>query len=123
MMRVLEFIVALIIVAVVGVVGGVIMPGNGHVERTLEIGKDLRQVYDVLDNFHRFPEYSVLGVYDPQLKFQYSGKSFGPGSEVSWASGDAKVGHGMLSIASAEPGFDKIDSTASKAQIVWKIDN
>lgn len=123
MMRVLEFIVALIIVAIVGVVGGVIMPGNGHVERTLEIGKDLRQVYDVLDNFHRFPEYSVLGVYDPQLKYQYSGKSFGPGSEVSWASGDAKVGHGMLSIASAEPGFDKIDSTASKAQIVWKIEN
>ena len=38
MMRVLEFIVALIIVAVVGVVVGVIMPGSGHVEAaTLDV--------------------------------------------------------------------------------------
>ena len=60
MMRVLEFLVALIIVAVIGVVAAVVMPGSGHVERSLVIGKDMRQVYDVVDNFRRLPDYSVL---------------------------------------------------------------
>ena len=69
MMRVLEFIVALVIVAIVGVVVGVIMPGSGHVERSLVVGKDMRQVYDVLANFRRFPEYSVQRKYDRNTQY------------------------------------------------------
>ncbi|KRE88352.1 polyketide cyclase [Frateuria sp. Soil773] len=123
MMRVLEFIVALVIVAVVGVVVGVIMPGSGHVERSLVIGKDMRQVYDVLANFRRFPEYSVLGSYDPQVKYSFSGKAYGAGAELSWTGNADKVGDGKLTIASTEPEFDKVDSTAKSAKIVWNLDN
>ncbi|MET3651355.1 polyketide cyclase [Dyella japonica] len=123
MMRVLEFIVALIIVAVVAVVVGVVMPGSGHVERSLVVGKDMRQVYDVLNNFRRFPEYSVQREYDRNIKFDFSGKAYGPGAEISWASDDGKVGTGKFTIASADPSFDKIDSTAKKASIVWNVDN
>jgi hypothetical protein len=123
MMRVLEFIVALIIVAVVAVVVGVVMPGSGHVERSLVVGKDMRQVYDVLNNFRRFPEYSVQREYDRNIKFDFAGKAYGPGAEISWASDDGKVGNGKFTIASAEPSFDKIDSTARKATIVWNVDN
>lgn len=123
MMRVLEFIVALVIVAVVAVVVGVVMPGSGHVERSLVIGKDMRQVYDVLSNFRRFPEYTVQREYDRNIKFDFSGKAYGPGAEVSWSSQDEKVGNGKLTIASADPSFDKVDSQARKASIVWNLDN
>ena len=123
MMRVLEFLAALVIVAVIGVVAAVVMPGSGHVERSLVVGKDMRQVYDVLDNFRTLPEYSVLKSYDPQVKFTYSGKAFGPGAEVSWTSSNPKVGNGALTIASATPNFDKIDSNTQKASIVWDLDN
>ncbi len=123
MMRALEFLVALVIVAVLGVLAAVVMPGSGHVDRSLVIGKDMRQVYDVLDNFHRFPDYSVLHTYDPQTEFKFSGKAYGPGSEVSWSSGDPKVGNGGLTIASATPNFDKIDSNTKDATIVWTVDN
>ena len=125
MMRVLEFVVALIIVAVAGVVVGVIMPGSGHVERSLVVGKDMRQVYDVLDNFRRFPDYSVLGTYDRNIKYAFSGKPYGPGAAISWTSGssEAKVGNGKLTIASAEPSFEKVDSTAKSAKIIWNLDN
>jgi hypothetical protein len=61
MMRVLEFLAALVIVAAIGVAAAVVMPGSGHVERTLVVGKDLRQVYDVLDNFRVLPKYSAIG--------------------------------------------------------------
>ena len=123
MMRVLEFIVALIIVAVAAVVVGVVMPSSGHIERPLVIGKDMRQVYDVLNNFRRFPEYSVQREYDRNIKFEFSGKAYGPGAEISWSSDDGKVGNGKFTVASTDPTFDKVDQTAKKATIVWNIDN
>lgn len=123
MMRVFEFLVALVIVAVIGVLAAVVMPGSGHVERQLVMGKDLRQVYDVLDNFRRLPDYSVLRSLDPNVQFKFSGKAFGPGAEISWTSNDAKLGDGGLTIASATPDFDKIDSNTQDATIVWDLDN
>ncbi len=123
MMRALEFLVALVIVAALGVLAAVVMPGSGHVERSIDIGKDMRQVYDVMDNFRRFPDYSALRSSDPKLEFKLSGKAYGPGSEISWNSTDPKVGDGDLSIASATPNFDKIDSNTKSATIVWTLDN
>jgi hypothetical protein len=123
MMRFLEFLVALLIVAGIGVVAGVASPGSGHVERSLTVGKDLRQVYDVLNNFRRLPEYAVLRGQDRAIQFKQGDKSYGPGAEVSWTSTMPKIGEGSLTIASAEPGFDKVDSNTAKATIVWNLDN
>jgi type II secretory pathway pseudopilin PulG len=123
MMRVLEFLVALVIVAMIGVLAAVVMPGSGHVERSLVVGKDMRQVYDVLDNYRRLPDYSVLRSLDKDVQFAYAGKSYGPGAEVSWTSSDPRLGNGGLTIASATPDFDKIDSNTKDSTIVWNLDN
>ncbi|TAL88067.1 MAG: polyketide cyclase [Rhodanobacter sp.] len=123
MMRVFEFLAALVIVAVIGVLAAVMMPGSGHVERQLVMGKDLRQVYDVLDNFRRLPDYSALRSLDRNVQFKFSGKAFGPGAEISWTSSDPKLGDGGLTIASATPDFDKIDNNTQDATIVWNLDN
>lgn len=123
MMRVFEFLVALVIVVVIGVVAAVVMPSSGHVERSLVVAKDMRQVYDVLDNYRRLPDYSVLRSMDKDVKFSLSGKAYGPGAEISWDSKDDKVGKGSLTIASAQPDFDKVNDSASKATIVWNLDN
>ncbi len=123
MMRVLEFLVALVIVVVIGVLAAVVMPGSGHVDRSLVVGKDMRQVYDVLDNFRRLPDYSVLRSLDPNVQFSFSGKAYGPGAEMGWTSADPKLGKGNLTIASATPDFAKIDSNTKSASIVWNLDN
>jgi len=123
MTRVLEIIVALIIVAVLGVVAGFVMPGTGHVERSLVVGKDLRQVYDVMDNLRRFPDYSTLGSDDPNIKYALSGPAYGPGATLSWTSNVDKVGDGKLTIASATPDFSKINPAVNHAEIVWNLDN
>lgn len=121
--RVLEFLMACAIVVGVGVLAAVVMPGSGHIERSLVLGKDMRQVYDVVNNLRRLPEYSVLSVRDPQIKYTFSGKAYGPGAEVSWASGNPVVGNGSITIDSATPNFNKVDGTAKTAQVVWDIDN
>ncbi|MDO1529941.1 polyketide cyclase [Fulvimonas sp. R45] len=123
MTRVLEIIVALIIVAVLGVVAGIAMPGSGHVERSLVLGKDLRQVYDVMDNLRRFPDYSVQRADDPRIQYAFSGPAYGPGAAVEWTSDVDKVGNGKLTIASAKPDFNKIDPSVNSAQIIWNLDN
>ncbi len=123
MMRVVEFLVALVIVAVLGVVAAMVMPSTGHVERQLVVGKDMRQVYDLLSNFRRFPDYSVLRSLDPDVQFKFSGKAFGPGAGINWTSTDAKLGDGGLTLASATPDFDQIDSNTQDATIVWNLDN
>lgn len=123
MMRVFEFLVALVIVAVIGVVAAVVMPSSGHVERSQVVGKDMRQVYDLLNNFRRFPDYSVLRSQDSGVQFKFSGKAYGPGSEISWTSTDPKLGDGGLTIASATPQFDQIDSNTQDATIIWNLDN
>ena len=121
--RVLEFLMACAIVIGIGVLAAVIMPGSGHIERSLVVGKDMRQVYDVLSNFRRLPEFSVLNSRDPQVKYTWSGKAYGPGAEVSWASSNPTVGSGSLTIDSATPDFNKVDGTAKTAKIVWDLDN
>ncbi len=121
--RVLEFLMACAIVIGIGVVAAVVMPGSGHIERSLVLGKDMRQVYDVVDNLRRLPEYSVLTARDPQIKYTFSGKSYGPGAEISWASGNPAVGNGSITIDSATPNFNKVDGTAKTAQVVWDIEN
>lgn len=121
--RVLEFLMACAIVIGIGVLAAVIMPGSGHIERSLVVGKDMRQVYDVLANFRRLPEFSVLNSYDAHVKYNWSGKAFGPGAEVSWTSSDPRVGSGSLTIDSATPDFNKVDGTTKSAKIVWDLDN
>ena len=122
MMRVLELVVALIIVAVLAVVAGLVMPGSGHVERSMTLGKDLHQVYDVLNNFRRFPEYAYLNTEDPKVKYDLGGKPYGVGAQISWTGND-KIGSGKLTIDSDKPEFDKIDAGTRTANIVWKLEN
>ncbi|URX62931.1 polyketide cyclase [Luteibacter anthropi] len=122
MTRLLEFIVAILIVAILGVVVGVAMPSTGHVEREMLISKDLRQVYDVFSNFRRFPDYTVLRTFDPKMQFELSGKAYGPGAKISWKASDPKIGDGSLEIASIDPSFAQV-TDAGKGTIVWNLDN
>ncbi len=122
MTRLFELIVALVIVAVLALIVGVLLPSTGHIERSVEVSKDIRHVYDVFNNYRRFPSYSGLRAFDPQAKYQQSeDKWYGPGASISWT-GNKEAGSGKLTIASAEPDFDKVEEEG-KATIVWDLEN
>ncbi len=122
MMRLFEFIVALIMVAVLAVIVGISLPGTGHVQRSLVFSKNIRDVYDLFNNFRRFPDYAVLRAYDPQMVYHLHGKAYGPGAGISWTSNNSKVGNGSLKIASATPGFENVEDQGD-GKIVWTVDN
>ncbi|MGA7297618.1 MAG: polyketide cyclase [Rhodanobacteraceae bacterium] len=112
MTRLLEIIVALILVFVLAVVVGVLLPSHGHVERSIEISHNLRHTFDSLNSFRRFPDYSAVRALDPNAQFSLSGPDEGAGSEVSWQkSGNSAKGD--LTITSSE----------EDRQVIWSLKN
>ena len=97
MTRVLEFIVALIMVFILAVIVGLFLPSHAHIERSIDISHNPRHIYDVLNNFRRFHDYAgaSLRAEDPAVKFELSGPAYGPGATVSW-NGDNVIGDGTL---------------------------
>lgn len=100
MIRIFEILLALVIVVVLGAVVGVLLPSHGHIERRIEVSSPLRQVYDSVDTFRRYPQWSGLLGYDPATRMTLSGPESGPGAKVSWTSSSPKVGDGSLEIIS-----------------------
>lgn len=103
MIRVLEILVSILIVFLLAVVIGVFLPDSGHIERSVEVSNPVRQVYDSVNNFRRFPQWSALRANDPRVTFERSGPESGVGARIAWKSEVEKIGDGALTIASSEP--------------------
>ncbi|HEX5961776.1 MAG TPA: polyketide cyclase [Rhodanobacteraceae bacterium] len=118
MTRVLEFIVALIIVFVLAVIVGLFLPSHAHIQRSIEISHNPGHIYDVLNNFRRFPDSMGAGLraLDPGVKFSLSGPAYGPGATISWQ-GDSTIGDGSIINKSGN-----IDIT-NKSTVTWGLSN
>lgn len=102
MIRFFEMLVALLIVFVLAVVVGVLLPSHGHVERVVEVSSPARQVYDTLNTYRRFPQWSALRSFDPQAQINIEGPDSGPGAKVSWTSSSDRFGNGSYEIVKSE---------------------
>ncbi|HEX7348287.1 MAG TPA: polyketide cyclase [Rhodanobacteraceae bacterium] len=118
MTRVLEFVVALIIVFVLAVIVGLFLPSHAHIERSIEISHNPVHIYDVLNNFRRFSDTTGAGLVaeDPSVKLTTSGPAYGTGATLKWA-GDDTIGNGTLVNKSSS-----IDIT-DNANITWDLKN
>lgn len=118
MTRVLELIVAIIMVFILAVIVGVFLPAQGHIQRSISISHDPQQIYDLLNNFRRF-DYAgqVLKAENAGLKLSVSGAPYGPGAKVSWSGG---VDHAAPTTLTNVSG--SLDPTGN-GQIVWGMDS
>ncbi|TAN06354.1 MAG: polyketide cyclase [Rhodanobacteraceae bacterium] len=118
MTRVLEFVVALIIVFVLAVIVGLFLPSHAHIERSIEISHNPRHIYDVLNNFRRFEDSMGAGLKaeDPGVKFHLSGPAYGPGATIGWT-GDSAIGNGTLVNKSGTVDL------ANNGTVVWDLTN
>jgi len=113
MTRILELLVSLLIVFALVILVGVLLPSTGHIERSVEVSSPLRQVFDSVNTFRRFPEWSALRRIDPTTKMNFEGPETGQGAKVTWTSAAPKVGNGSLEIKSSE----------QDSKVVMAIDN
>lgn len=103
MIRIFEVLLASLIVLVLAVVVGVLLPSHGHIERTVEVSSPVRQVFDSVNTFRRYPQWTAARVWDPQVQMRLEGPESGPGAKVNWTSASPKVGEGSLTITASDP--------------------
>ncbi len=105
-------IVGVVVVVIVAVlVFAYTRPDTFRVERSTTIKAPPQKIFDAINDFHRWAEWSPWENIDPQLKRTYSGAASGVGAVYEWT-GNSKAGTGRMEITGA----------TSSSKIVIKLD-
>lgn len=127
MKKVILGILGLAVVAVGGFLAyAATRPEHYHIERSLTISAPPDKIYPLLEDFHKFGEWSPWEKLDPAMKRNFAGAEKGEGAVYSWQGND-KVGEGMMTIVSTVPNqqvnvrLEFIKPAASVCQTVWAL--
>jgi len=93
-------VITLAVVAVLAIAAT--RPATYHVERSVSMGASQGAVFAVVNDLHRFHEWSPWQKLDPQMKVTYSGPPTGVGASYTWVGND-KVGEGRMTMTDATP--------------------
>jgi uncharacterized protein YndB with AHSA1/START domain len=104
MTRILEFLISIAIVVVLFLGIGLMLPSHARVERKVELGNPISQVYDTLNGLKKFNVWQPWVALDPRAKYTLEGPEFGVGSKVRWNSMfEKQLGQGSIEIVEVEP--------------------
>ena len=78
------------------------------VTRTTTIAAPAERVHALVDDFHRWPQWSPWEDLDPQMRRTYSGPDAGVGAVYAWE-GNRKAGRGDMTITGDTPEQVDID--------------
>lgn len=98
MKKVLLGVAVVIVVGLLGVVAvASTKPATFSLERSLVIGAPAAVVYENLEDFHRWSQWSPWEKLDPQLTRTFSGEPKGKGAVYDW-SGNKEAGRGRMTM-------------------------
>jgi hypothetical protein len=80
-----------------------LLPRQVHVERSAAVRAPPATVFEIVNGFGRFNEYSPWFELDPNAKYAYAGPSAGVGARMSWTSDERAVGSGSQEIVRSDP--------------------
>jgi len=108
----LKTVVIAVAAAIAVVVAGILLyattrPDSFSVQRTATIRAPADRVFMLINDFHRWGEWSPWEKLDPAMKRTFGGPAAGPGSSYEWT-GNSKVGAGRMEILKATPA-SKVD--------------
>jgi hypothetical protein len=98
MTRLIEFVIALLLVAALFVLVGVFLPDHRYVRHSVETNRPARLVYDLLNGFQRFGEWHPLRMHDPAIQYSLEGEARGEGAVLRYTSQMPKIGEGTITI-------------------------
>ena len=78
------------------------MGSSFEVARSASIAADQGRVHGLIDDFHRWTEWSPWEDLDPGLSRTYSGPASGVGAHYAWK-GNRKAGEGWMEITGSSP--------------------
>lgn len=94
MIRIVEFILAILLVVLLFVVVGLFLPSSKAIEHTTETNRQVRLVFDTINGFKRFGDWNPLRMHDPAVRYDISGPDFGVGARLDYHSQNKRIGRG-----------------------------
>lgn len=103
MTRIIEFLIALGIVAVLALAVGLVLPSHRHISESVETNRKMTIVYDTVNNLNRFKDWNPLVLRDPHMQLNVSGPAAGVGAQLDYASNEGRIGKGSWKIVESVP--------------------
>ena len=103
MTRLIEFLIALGIVAGLALLVGVVLPDHRHISESVETNRRMTIVYDTVNNLRRFRDWNPLVLRDPKIQLRTSGAESGVGARLDYVSEDDRIGTGSWEITESVP--------------------
>lgn len=94
-------LITLVALAVLFVAGGLMLPKQYEVERSLVIDAQPSAVFNEVNTLKNWDAWSPWTAKDPTIRNTYSGPESGVGAKVSWTS--EEMGEGSQEILASEP--------------------
>ena len=105
MSRILVPIVVTVVIVVVAILSGAaVQPDTFNVKRSISIKAPPEKIFPLIDDFHRWAEWSPYEKLDPTVKRSLSGPTSGRGAVYEWDS-NGKAGKGRMEIVDSSPPF------------------
>ncbi len=121
------------------VVTGYLLPKQVHIERSISINRPANMMFELLNGYRYYNEWSPWAERDPQAEFVVSGPDTGVGARLSWIGEPNLVGSGWQEIVASKPyeeiniklDFDaqgiadtgfKLVSEGDTTQVTWFFD-
>ena len=102
-MKIVISIIAFVLIAILAFFGvGMMLPGNTHVERSIDIAAPPAVVFAYAADHREFQEWSPWTQLDPNMTVSFSGPEQGIGSTMEWK-GNEKVGVGSSTFIEYSP--------------------
>ena len=99
----LKIILIAVVVLIVGVLGfAATKPDTFSVQRSTSIKAPPKKIFAVINDFHRWPDWSPWEKLDPTMKRTQSGAASGKGAIYEW-DGNSKAGAGRMEIIESTP--------------------
>ena len=141
-MKIVKILLGIIVaLAALIVIGGMFLPSEQHVERSIVIEAEPAEVFSLVNDFREWNKWSPWAAYDPEgTRYEFSGPATGVGSKMSWSSEHPNVGSGTQEIVDSQfntmvrselrfDGFDApsyatftLEPTDSGTRLTWSFD-
>jgi effector-binding domain-containing protein len=90
------------------VVTGYLLPKQVHIERSITVERPASMMFEILNGYRHFNEWSPWAKRDPKALFSISGPESGVGARLSWDGDPQLVGSGWQEIVASKP-YEQID--------------
>jgi hypothetical protein len=98
-----KILIGLVVIVAVFCIFAAMQPEDFVISRSTAIEAPPARVFAIVNDIHRWNDWSPWSSLDPSMKTTYEGPAQGVGASQSWTGND-KVGEGKMTLVKSQPG-------------------